>query len=118
MALSREQLAEGLKAQANDEEAAVREFIPYLESTDGKAFVEKMRSFHARTVPGSTFDQVFNSVLSVIGSTAELARQNVVALDAAKAQEAGVVDDNLPPPVTVTKGEQAPAVADPVTETE
>lgn len=78
---SRDQLIKLMSDQAAKEEQAVRDYATFLQSSAAKTFLEKIQSLQQNTVPGSSFDQLFQTFGTLIQNTLKLSQDFIVQAD-------------------------------------
>lgn len=87
-----------------DETTAMQEAADLFESADMDAFTAKITDLRDRTIPGSHYDQIFTSILSVFNSTKNMLAEAFPAVPAVPASEQ-VVDQ----PASEATDDKAPA---------
>lgn len=64
MPAQRDQLAAMLQQAAEDQDAALQEFVDLLKGPEALEFLTKIKNFHDRTVPGNHFEQMFSALIN------------------------------------------------------
>lgn len=82
---ARDQLAALLAEQVKTEAASIRDFKKYME-TDGKSFINKLESLIGQTVPGSNFENIYSSILTMINNVSAMADEIIASEDKAATQ--------------------------------